>query len=58
MDSLSAIAKATRLRTAASECRSLARLMSLREDAAKLEDMADRYEREARAIEAEFRAAG
>ncbi len=58
MDSRSAVAKATRLRIAAAECRSLARLMSLREDAAKLEEMASRYEREATALEAECGAIG
>lgn len=52
MDSPPAVAKAIRLRNAAAECRSLAKLMSLREDAAKLEEMAERYEREARSLEA------
>jgi len=43
--------EAARLRAMAEECRSVARQISLRKDAQLLEEMAERYEAQARALE-------
>jgi hypothetical protein len=51
MDICSAAAKAARLRATAAECRDLARMISLRPDAERLQEMARRYEAEAQALE-------
>jgi hypothetical protein len=51
MDISSAAAKAARLRATAAECRHLARIISLRPDAERLQEMARRYEAEAEALE-------
>jgi len=44
--------EAARLRAMAMECRGVARRMSLRENARLLEEMAERYEAQARALDA------